>query len=354
MAVATSSQRRCGHDVGGVLLVAGKPPGTPPATALFLQLSAPLAAQFECGAYVHSFHDTAYCPTFNPGAAAMVWLRLSDDFYDHPKVAPLDNDAFALLVTVMLYSNRFHADGFIDEDMMRTIARARDLQGNRAGKSIAALEAKGALRRVEVGWLIADEFQKHQPTSSEVEERRERERLKKQRQRAASRGMSQWDADGESPRESRGSPGTGTGEDDEVIPAAAQENSSKSFEECSAAAVSSSSSPPGSPGDTTGDIPPVVLQFAKGLYTRPLTKAEIHRVQRLCEEYSEDAVLGALARATGTNKPIIYASKTLENLGTVMGDYQWHAWGSSAERDKERWLDAAADAEALKISEQAS
>ncbi len=44
----------------------------------------------------------------------MSWLRLDDNFADHPKVGPLSDFAFRLHVTALCYCTRMATDGAID------------------------------------------------------------------------------------------------------------------------------------------------------------------------------------------------------------------------------------------------
>src|SRR6266545_3143579 len=47
----------------------------------------------------------------------MTWLKLDDQFPDHPKVAGLTADAFRLYITGLCYTSRMLTDGFIPRSL---------------------------------------------------------------------------------------------------------------------------------------------------------------------------------------------------------------------------------------------
>jgi len=49
----------------------------------------------------------------------MAWVKFEDDFFTHPKVAPLSDGAFRLWVQSIAYSNRHGLDGYIPKASLR-------------------------------------------------------------------------------------------------------------------------------------------------------------------------------------------------------------------------------------------
>ena len=93
----------------------------------------------------------------------MVWVRLDDNFDEHPKVVQLDDHALALFVCGLAYCNRNLTDGFIPT----TVGRYRLRLPADAAKGIAGLEAAGLWDPVEDGWRVHD-YQEYQPCRDAV------------------------------------------------------------------------------------------------------------------------------------------------------------------------------------------
>lgn len=108
----------------------------------------------------------------------MGWVRLDDNFADHPKVIALSDSAFRLFITGLCYSNRQLTDGFIPFRMVMAWA------GDNPAKPSDELEEQNLWERVETGFRIRS-YDEYQPTRSQVEEKRERskERLQRYRER---------------------------------------------------------------------------------------------------------------------------------------------------------------------------
>lgn len=70
----------------------------------------------------------------------MTWVRLDDEFGEHPKIAALSDSALALFVTGLAYCNRNLTDGFIPHPVGH--GQLRYCDGNTA-PPIAELEAAG-------------------------------------------------------------------------------------------------------------------------------------------------------------------------------------------------------------------
>ena len=101
----------------------------------------------------------------------MGWVRLDDNFADHPKVIGLSDSAFRLYIASLCYSNRQLTDGFIPGPAYGALAKNDD-----APELINA-----DLWRAVTGGFQIRSYEEYQPTRDEVEKKRTeaRERLAK-------------------------------------------------------------------------------------------------------------------------------------------------------------------------------
>ena len=106
----------------------------------------------------------------------MGWVRLDDNFTDHPKVIALSDTAFRLFITGLCYSNRLLTDGVIPYRMVNAWV------GDNPEKPSDELEDQNLWERVEKGFRIRS-YDEYQPTRKEVEDKRNasRERLRRHR-----------------------------------------------------------------------------------------------------------------------------------------------------------------------------
>jgi len=80
----------------------------------------------------------------------MAWIKLDDQFPDHPKVDGLSHGAFRLHVAGMCQSGRYLTDGFIET------SRAPRLIHNYKPAFLAEVIAAGLWHKAEGGWWIND------------------------------------------------------------------------------------------------------------------------------------------------------------------------------------------------------
>lgn len=143
----------------------------------------------------------------------MVWGRIDDSFYDHPKVLEAGDEAVGFLVRMIAYSNRHGTNGIVLGSSCRSLAAPM----NRHWRSLAAL----LNRLCEVGLLHAvdsqdgrkeggiaaayeiHDFAEYNETREQVAARKEKAREKKARQRAVSPGDNPSGVSGSVPGESR-------------------------------------------------------------------------------------------------------------------------------------------------------
>lgn len=79
----------------------------------------------------------------------MSWLRIDDDFYDHPKIVAAGPLAIALHVLSMAYASRHGTDGFIPAAMLPWLVRFDGIQ------LTLGLDARGPAMAVDVSAIAA-------------------------------------------------------------------------------------------------------------------------------------------------------------------------------------------------------
>lgn len=109
----------------------------------------------------------------------MPWFNVDDGFYDHPKVDDLPLDAVGLWTLSGAYCMRQLTDGEITESRVRKFGGTPE--------SVDALLESGLWIRTSDGYQFKD-WGDWQLTRAQVEEKREKERLRKQKQRRDSDG----------------------------------------------------------------------------------------------------------------------------------------------------------------------
>lgn len=103
----------------------------------------------------------------------MTWVKIDDNFPDHPRVVGLCDSAFRTHIAALCYAARYLTDGHIPSSALRSI-------GPR--KASAELEAAGLWTRTDHGWVIRD-FLDYNPSRDEVEGKREAARKRVARAR---------------------------------------------------------------------------------------------------------------------------------------------------------------------------
>lgn len=116
----------------------------------------------------------------------MAWVRLADDFADHPKIVAAGPLAGWLWTCGLAYANRYLTDGFIPTAQVRRLADVEDAYG-----LAARLVEVGLWERAKDGFKIHD-YHAYQPTSEDVRRERkataDRQAAWKERQRLAKLG----------------------------------------------------------------------------------------------------------------------------------------------------------------------
>lgn len=97
----------------------------------------------------------------------MVWVRLADDFVDHPKVVQAGPLASWLYVCGLSYSNRYATDGFIPSGQVRRLADVKEPE-----VLTRKLVEVRLWEPVQGGFFIHD-YAEYQPSSAEVKRDRE-------------------------------------------------------------------------------------------------------------------------------------------------------------------------------------
>jgi hypothetical protein len=108
----------------------------------------------------------------------MGWVRIDDNFADHPKIIALGDTAFRLFITGLCYSNRQLTDGIIPYQIVSSWV------GDNPEKPSDELEDQGLWERVDKGFQIRS-YTEYQPTRDKVHKKRDeaRERLRRYREK---------------------------------------------------------------------------------------------------------------------------------------------------------------------------
>lgn len=108
----------------------------------------------------------------------MGWVRLDDNFADHPKVIALSDKAFRLYITGLCYSNRQLTDGVIPYQIVMALV------GDDPTKPSDELEEQNLWERVGKGFVIRS-YTEYQPTREKVNKKRDeaKERLRRYREK---------------------------------------------------------------------------------------------------------------------------------------------------------------------------
>jgi hypothetical protein len=96
----------------------------------------------------------------------MAWIRIDDQFADHPKFLEIDGDledaATALWVRALGYCNKHRTDGHIVKGALRRLSRASNPEA-----VAAELVRVGLWKTTERGWLVHD-YHEYQPRSEKA------------------------------------------------------------------------------------------------------------------------------------------------------------------------------------------
>jgi hypothetical protein len=107
----------------------------------------------------------------------MTWTKLSDTFYDDPKVLAAGNEAVGLHARALTYCARHLTDGLVPKEMARQLGKPSAIQ---------TLLDTGFWREKGGNYIVADYFP-DQESREEVEARRAQDARRKRESRGASR-----------------------------------------------------------------------------------------------------------------------------------------------------------------------
>lgn len=121
----------------------------------------------------------------------MGWVRISDDFPHHPKAVEVGPLGLAMYVAGLCYCNRYLTDGKIPQRAIATLLDFGDhAWDDESGMTDDQFTARIADRLVDAGlWrrngtkFIVHDYLQYQPSKRQVLADRERDRVKKSRQR---------------------------------------------------------------------------------------------------------------------------------------------------------------------------
>jgi hypothetical protein len=111
----------------------------------------------------------------------MSWVRLDDNFPNHPKVVGLNDQAFRLYISGLCYASHYLTDGLIIEPAMRRLDGA---------DGVNELVEAGLWLKVAKGWQIAS-YGEYQTPKSEVERAKQanRERVNRWKEKQKGNGI---------------------------------------------------------------------------------------------------------------------------------------------------------------------
>src|SRR5262245_48168555 len=111
----------------------------------------------------------------------MTWVRLADDFNDHPKVLAAGTAGIALFVCSLCWSNKQLTDGYIPLAALRRLVDLDD-----PSRVAARLVEVGLWERAPGGFQIHD-YEQYQPSAESVREERRKnaERVRAWREKHA-------------------------------------------------------------------------------------------------------------------------------------------------------------------------
>lgn len=96
-----------------------------------------------------------------------LYAKLTLDFGDSPKIAPLSDKAFRDFVLAILWSRQYMTDGFIPDSMKTKLFTKKSL-----GELLNNDEINSSIKRCEGGFQIHD-FHEHQTTKAQIEAKRQ-------------------------------------------------------------------------------------------------------------------------------------------------------------------------------------
>jgi hypothetical protein len=111
----------------------------------------------------------------------MSWIRLDDNFPNHPKIVGLNDQAFRLYISGLCYASHYLTDGLIIEPAMRRLDGA---------DGVNELVEAGLWLKVAKGWQIAS-YGEYQTPKSEVEKAKQanRERVNRWKEKQKGNGI---------------------------------------------------------------------------------------------------------------------------------------------------------------------
>jgi hypothetical protein len=114
----------------------------------------------------------------------MGWVRLDDNFADHPKVIALSDSAFRLYIEALCYSNRQLTDGFIPNAVYLKLSKDDEADYLIDAGLWEQVNGNVISPDLTTGYQIRS-YTEYQPTREKVEEKREqaKERLRRYREK---------------------------------------------------------------------------------------------------------------------------------------------------------------------------
>lgn len=92
----------------------------------------------------------------------MSWVKLSDDFWMHPKVVTIGDSAAGLYTRLLSYCGCYLTDGLVPAAMAEMIV-AKNKRG------LELLEEQGMVQRLESGGVLIRDYLEYNPCKEDVE-----------------------------------------------------------------------------------------------------------------------------------------------------------------------------------------
>ena len=118
----------------------------------------------------------------------MPWLKVANGFTRHPKVEPLSDKAFRLLVCLLDHCAEFSTDGAVDKSAMGRIHSTINLRFTRRSTPLSELIRRGLVSVSDDAWVVHD-FLDYNPSSAQVKEQRAADAERQRRSRDRRHGV---------------------------------------------------------------------------------------------------------------------------------------------------------------------
>lgn len=230
----------------------------------------------------------------------MTWVRVDDQFRDHPKFLDVSLAGVGLWISGLTYCSRYLTDGFISDAAARRLGATR--------KRLDELKAVGLWRSVDGGWVIHD-YEQYNPTADQVREDRARKAAAGRRGGRARAGV--LSSNGQADRQ-----------------ADRQAESKQSAKQ----GAKLNSSTPSSPHPIPSHPIPSIYKSCVTTSPPPNNKEEDEETSRIVETAVAIVAQRRLAARSSTLEPVVDLRKWLDvTTGNLLGEHRSRIAGLALE-----------------------